>query len=51
MPESERTELSLPNDQIKLARDVRDPDAGHWVQRDRPDIVLPAMLRFLDNLQ
>ncbi|MGW4797917.1 alpha/beta fold hydrolase [Nonomuraea sp. NPDC004297] len=24
-------------------------DAGHWVQRDRPDIVIPAMLDFLDH--
>ncbi len=23
------------------------PDAGHWVQRDRPDLVIPAMLGFL----
>lgn len=23
------------------------PDAGHWVQRDRPDLVLPAVLDFL----
>lgn len=23
------------------------PDAGHWVQRDRPDIVIPRMLDFL----
>lgn len=22
-------------------------DAGHWVQRDRPDVVVPAMLEFL----
>lgn len=26
------------------------PAAGHWVQRDRPDIVIPAMLDFLDGL-
>ncbi|MGI9824885.1 alpha/beta fold hydrolase [Agromyces sp. Marseille-Q5079] len=23
------------------------PDAGHWVQRDRPDLVIPAMVGFL----
>lgn len=26
------------------------PAAGHWVQRDRPDIVTPAILGFLDDL-
>lgn len=26
------------------------PNAGHWVQRDRPDLVLPAMVDFLSNL-
>jgi len=26
------------------------PDAGHWVQRDRPDLVVPAMLGFLGDL-
>lgn len=26
------------------------PNAGHWVQRDRPDIVLPAILDFLHGL-
>lgn len=25
-------------------------DAGHWVQRDRPDVVVPAMLDFLAEL-
>lgn len=25
-------------------------DAGHWVQRDRPDVVLPAVVEFLDGL-
>lgn len=24
--------------------------AGHWVQRDRPDVVIPAMLDFLDTV-
>lgn len=37
--------------QLPDARLLVVPDAGHWVQRDRPDIVLPAMLHFLDNLQ
>lgn len=32
------------------ARIVVVPDAGHWVQRDRPEIVVPAMLGFLDGL-
>lgn len=26
------------------------PDAGHWVHRDRPDLVLPAMTGFLSSL-
>lgn len=26
------------------------PGAGHWVQRDRPDLVVPAVLEFLDRL-
>lgn len=26
------------------------PDAGHWVQRDRPDIVIPAMLAHLQRI-
>lgn len=26
------------------------PGAGHWVQRDRPDVVLPAVADFLDGL-
>lgn len=26
------------------------PDAGHWVQRDRPDIVVPAMLAHLRRI-
>lgn len=25
-------------------------DAGHWIQRDRPDLVAPAVLEFLDRL-
>ncbi|MCT1478231.1 alpha/beta fold hydrolase [Microbacterium sp. p3-SID336] len=29
------------------ARLVVAPDAGHWVQRDRPDVVLPALLQHL----
>lgn len=26
------------------------PGAGHWVQRDRPDLVIPAMRAFLEGL-
>ncbi len=26
------------------------PGAGHWVQRDRPDLVIPALLAFLEGL-
>lgn len=26
------------------------PDAGHWVQRDRPGVVAPAVVSFLDEL-
>ena len=26
------------------------PGAGHWVQRDRPELVVPALLRFLGEL-
>lgn len=26
------------------------PEAGHWVQRDRPDLVVPAMIDFLNRL-
>ncbi|WP_083587083.1 alpha/beta fold hydrolase [Agrococcus sp. Marseille-P2731] len=26
------------------------PEAGHWVQRDRPDVVVPAMQRYLRRL-
>lgn len=26
------------------------PGAGHWVQRDRPDVVAPAVLDFLESL-
>ncbi|WP_454113011.1 alpha/beta fold hydrolase [Microbacterium maritypicum] len=25
------------------------PGAGHWVQRDRPDVVIPAMLDHLER--
>lgn len=32
------------------ARLVVVPDAGHWVQRDRPDAVVPAVTDFLDRL-
>lgn len=35
----------LPN-----ARLVEVPGAGHWVQRERPDLVLPAVLEFLAGL-
>ena len=27
------------------------PDAAHWVQRDRPEVVVPAMRAFLDGLR
>lgn len=27
------------------------PDAGHWVQRDRPEVVTPAVVAFLDGLR
>lgn len=35
---------------IPDARLVTVPGAGHWVQRDRPDVVIPAMLEFLGGL-
>lgn len=35
----------IPDAQLLLVR-----DAGHWVQRDRPDVVIPAMLDFLDRV-
>lgn len=25
-------------------------DAGHWVQRDRPEVVIPAVIGFLEEL-
>ncbi len=27
------------------------PGAGHWVQRDRPDLVIPAVVDFLDRIR
>lgn len=41
-----RAAASIPD-----ARLVVVPDAGHWVQRDRPDVVVPAMLEFLASLR
>jgi pimeloyl-ACP methyl ester carboxylesterase len=35
---------------LPAARLLVIPDAGHWVQRDRPDLVLPAVIDFLDAL-
>lgn len=35
----------IPDAKLLLVR-----DAGHWVQRDRPDIVIPSMLDFLDRV-
>ncbi len=40
-----RAAASMPS-----ARALIVPDAGHWVQRDRPDVVVPAMRAFLDDL-
>ena len=36
---------------IPDARLVVVEDAGHWVQRDRPDVAIPAMLCFLADLR
>ena len=36
---------ALPHGELLMV-----PDAAHWVQRDRPDIVVPAMINFLDRL-
>lgn len=33
------------------ARFVEVVDAGHWTQRDVPEVVVPAMLSFLDELE
>ncbi|MGM1029564.1 MAG: alpha/beta fold hydrolase [Actinomycetota bacterium] len=38
-----RAAASMPNARLLMV-----PEAGHWVQRDRPEIVVPAMLEFLD---
>lgn len=38
-----RAAAAMPHARILVV-----PDAGHWVQRDRPEIVVPAMLEFLD---
>lgn len=35
---------------LPLAELVTVPDAGHWVQRDSPDIVIPAMLAHLGRI-
>ena len=36
---------ALPDGELLMV-----PGAAHWVQRDRPDIVVPAMINFLDRL-
>lgn len=35
---------------VRDAQLITAPDAGHWVQRDRPDIVIPAMLAHLQRI-
>ncbi len=45
--------VARAKDAARLLPDVRlvvVPDAGHWVQRDRPDIVVPVVIDFLDSL-
>lgn len=42
---AERAAASMPD-----ARAIVVPSAGHWVQRDRPDIVVPAMAEHLAAL-
>lgn len=37
-------------ERIPDARLLIVPGAGHWVQRDRPDVVVPAALTFLDRV-
>ncbi|ERG64683.1 hypothetical protein L332_09515 [Agrococcus pavilionensis RW1] len=44
-PVAERAAASMPR-----ARAVVVPGAGHWVQRDRPDVVVPAMIDHLASL-
>ncbi|MCT2582145.1 alpha/beta fold hydrolase [Actinophytocola gossypii] len=39
-----------PADLIPDARLVIAPGAGHWVQRDAPDLTVRAMTEFLDRL-
>lgn len=38
-------------DQIPDARLLVVPGGGHWVQRDRPDLVIPAVIEFLQSLE
>ena len=40
----------LAADTIPDARLLIVPDAGHWVQRDRPEVVTPVVLDFLNEL-
>lgn len=39
-----RAAAAMPDARILVV-----PDAGHWVQRDRPEIVVPAMVEFLGS--
>lgn len=41
-----RAAAALPDAELLVV-----PDAGHWVQRDRPDIVVPAMRKLLDRVR
>ncbi|HWM17621.1 MAG TPA: alpha/beta hydrolase [Microbacterium sp.] len=43
---AEEAARRLPDAQLVVA-----PDAGHWVQRDRPEIVVPAVIDFLKTLE
>src|SRR5699024_6436244 len=40
-----RAAAALPDAELLVV-----PDAGHWVQRDRPDVVVPAMRKLLDRV-
>ncbi len=40
-----RAALTMPDARVLIV-----PDAGHWVQRDRPEVVIPAMREFLDRV-